>query len=183
MYEMLVLQVEKAIMGSDNLEILRCQVKIAHWIRRINNLKGLFKLTDNFIKEIDRKGLVAQEESLKSVELDEQLCSEIERRLSESNLETENESVALDNITKGPIPINVCNDVFSAVTLSLPLMCFTVKGIDKIFSTHLPSFTSLVWFLKTQESSEISVYKLNFLTSRNSLNVFIEHTTARASSW
>ncbi|XP_046685790.1 uncharacterized protein LOC124371493 [Homalodisca vitripennis] len=80
----------------------------------MNNLKGLFKLTDNLIKEIDRmsEGLVAQEESLKAVELDEQLCSEIERRLSESNLETENESVALENITKGPIPVNMCNDVF-----------------------------------------------------------------------
>ncbi|KAG8310662.1 hypothetical protein J6590_059460 [Homalodisca vitripennis] len=40
------------------------------------------------------EGLIAQEESIKSLELDEQLCSEIERRLSELNLESENESVA-----------------------------------------------------------------------------------------
>uniref|UniRef100_A0A1B6L3W2 CCHC-type domain-containing protein n=1 Tax=Graphocephala atropunctata TaxID=36148 RepID=A0A1B6L3W2_9HEMI len=92
-YEVMVSRVEKAISDNKNLEILRCQSKINHWVQRLSILGNLFKMSAEMKAKVEKitEGFQELDNMTREVNLDGELCEEIERQLSESNMELEGE--------------------------------------------------------------------------------------------
>lgn len=109
-------KVEDSLDLENTLEILRCQAKIKHWEKRIETLNQLFKIDaaqGKTLKTLSEKfeELLAK---IVSANLDKEQSVLVERKLSESNLELENELFSQDKSSEA---INACskleNEVFT----------------------------------------------------------------------